>query len=93
MDNPRQNSGVFEMGILAGELRVIGTCKSVKPEVQLRLNEIADSIAIMERRIENKERILDALPDCPTHGRGCLTHSIEWIEKVKVILKQGGYDV
>lgn len=26
-------------------------------------------------------RVLNAIPECPVHGRGCIPHALEWIEE------------
>lgn len=28
-----------------------------------------------------RARVLNAIPECPVHGRGCIPHALEWIEE------------
>lgn len=40
---------------------------------------------VTEKLLEERQRVLDAIPECPVHGK-CVPHALEWIEKAKASL-------
>lgn len=46
----------------------------------------ADELAITEKLLADRQRVLDAIPACPMHG-ACVPHALEWIEKAKADLQ------
>lgn len=35
--------------------------------------------------LKERDRLLDAVPECPVHGKGCVPHAIEWVNSRKGI--------
>ena len=35
--------------------------------------------------LEDQYRIMDAIPGCEAHGNRCISHAIEWINRVKTL--------
>lgn len=44
-----------------------------------------DYVRTLERLLAERDRLLDAIPECPAHGSGCIPHALEWIERLKGI--------
>jgi len=38
-------------------------------------------VAVDDKLLKERQRVLDAIPECPEHGRSCIPHAIEWVEK------------
>jgi len=46
-------------------------------------NEICkEELKVTDLLLEERQRVLDAIPECPSHG-SCVPHAIEWIEEMK----------
>ena len=42
-----------------------------------------NELYVTEQLLEERQRVLDAIPECPAHGRNCVPHAIDWINKMK----------
>jgi hypothetical protein len=42
--------------------------------------EVADYVHVMEKLLEERDRLLAEIPECPKHGR-CVPHATEWVRK------------
>jgi hypothetical protein len=42
--------------------------------------ELYAELIILERLFNERQRVLDAIPDCPIHGTNCVPHALEWIK-------------
>lgn len=42
---------------------------------------VREYAACLEYLDEGREELLEALPDCPAHGSGCIPYAVAWIEK------------
>jgi len=40
---------------------------------------IEKELAITDERLASLEKLLDAIPECPIHGR-CVPHALDWIK-------------
>lgn len=47
-----------------------------------KIEELLQELEVMEKLLNERQRVLDAIPKCPTHG-SCVPHAIEWIEEMK----------
>jgi hypothetical protein len=41
---------------------------------------IEKELAITDERLVSLEKLLDAIPECPIHGR-CIPHALDWIKE------------
>ena len=48
------------------------------------MEDVKHELKVTEKLLIERQRVLDAIPDCPTHGGNCVPHAIEWIEKQKL---------
>ena len=48
--------------------------------------EMREEIAIDNKLIEARNRVLAAIPGCPDHGDQCIPHALEWIEAAKAAM-------
>jgi hypothetical protein len=47
------------------------------------LTRLKEELRITELLLEERQRVLDAIPRCELHG-SCVPHALEWIEKAKI---------
>jgi len=46
------------------------------------MTDLKKELTVTEQLLEERQRVLDAIPECKTHG-ACVPHAIEWIEEMK----------
>jgi len=51
--------------------------------MEKRVAELKEELLVAEKLLEQRQRVLNAIPDCPTHGANCVPHAIEWIHQAK----------
>ena len=44
--------------------------------------DLKHELEITDKLLEERQRVLDAIPECKVHG-SCVPHAIEWIEEMK----------
>lgn len=49
----------------------------------LSIDELVKLLNVNENLLAEKQRVLDSIPECPEHGKNCVPHAIEWIDKMK----------
>jgi hypothetical protein len=47
-----------------------------------RVRELEDELRVADQLLQERQRVLDAIPECKMHGK-CVPHALEWIEKMK----------
>jgi len=47
---------------------------------------LREELRVTDALLEERQRVLDAIPECPCHGP-CVPHALEWIEKAKKIMQ------
>ena len=47
------------------------------------LEKVKHELKITEQILSERQRVLDAIPECPIHGGNCVPYALEWIEKQK----------
>jgi len=50
------------------------------PAAQQSLSMIEAHVRVMDRLLADRQKILEAIPECSVHGL-CVPHALEWIEK------------
>lgn len=38
-------------------------------------------IKVLECFVEDRDKLLDAIPGCPAHGQGCVPHAVKWVKE------------
>jgi hypothetical protein len=51
-------------------------------ELRIERDQLKDEVAIGDRIITERDRLLAAIPECGPHGQ-CVPHAIEWVERMK----------
>lgn len=41
--------------------------------------ELEEYVDVLEKLLQERERLLAEIPPCPVHGAGCVPHAIEWV--------------
>lgn len=44
-----------------------------------RLHAAEEELRITNALLEQRERVLNAIPECPMHGPDCVPHAVEWV--------------
>src|SRR5688572_1407089 len=63
-----------------------------KPLVELitvligRNNELQEEVDVDNKLLDERNRLLAAIPECPEHG-ACVPHAIEWVENAKALVE------
>ena len=48
--------------------------------VRTRIEELSRELAVSDKLLEERNRVLRAIPGCDAHGDQCVPHALEWIE-------------
>lgn len=46
-------------------------------------DQLRHEIEVSDALLNDRDRVLNAIPECPVHGSGCVPHALEWIAKAK----------
>jgi len=52
--------------------------------LQRDLTTLRAELKVTEELLAERQRLLDAVPECPSHGP-CVPHAIKWIETAKAL--------
>jgi hypothetical protein len=44
---------------------------------------LKENLRITEALLDERERVLRAIPECPAHGAACVPHALEWVERMR----------
>ena len=71
------------------ELYINGINEDIAPNVFADkiislFSELQKELDVTEKLLNERQRVLDAIPECPAHG-SCVPNAIEWVEKHKKI--------
>lgn len=69
-------------GMVLLESELVAIVDVVRAEIAEKSAAAKEEIAVTEKLLTERQRVLDAIPGCPEHG-SCVPHAIEWIESVK----------
>ena len=50
---------------------------------ETELEKLRDDLRVTEALLEERQKLLDAIPECPLHGK-CVPNALLWIEKAKL---------
>jgi hypothetical protein len=51
-----------------------------------RIASLEREVAVDDKLLAERERVLAEIPECPVHGSGCVPHAVEWIIMAKARL-------
>lgn len=49
------------------------------------LDELTEELRIVNALLDERNKLLDAIPPCPYHGSQCVPHALNWIETAKEV--------
>ena len=58
-------------------------------DLNRKIKLIEAELHITDLLLENRNRLLDAIPPCPIHGSQCIPHALDWIEQAKKLRCDG----
>lgn len=47
----------------------------------MRCAELEEELMVTDKLLAERQRVLDAIPECEIHGKNCAPHALEWIAK------------
>ena len=53
--------------------------------VEEELKKLQDELLVTDKLLEERNRVLEAIPECPFHGKQCVPHAVEWIRRVRTL--------
>lgn len=68
-----------------GLLSLLAQVRAAHPQPK-GTQELIEELAVANKLLAERQRVLDAVPPCPDHGP-CVPHALEWIEKAKTALQ------
>lgn len=74
----RNNGKTYAPVYVDDYIRQFKQSKFTQPEV----DAIRKELEVTEQLLNERQRVLDAIPECPGHGRNCVPHALAWIEKM-----------
>jgi len=57
-------------------------------ELEEKLVEAREEIAVDDKLLAERNRVLGAIPPCPAHGAQCVPHALEWIQAARAAQKE-----
>lgn len=48
--------------------------------------EITEELKTTDNLLEERQRVLDAIPECDSHGGNCVPNALDWIEAAKKLI-------
>ena len=67
------------------EMAMLGQQHAEIFDLKKQLNTTQEALEITTKLLEERTRLLKAIPPCEVHGTECVPHAIEWVEKVKTL--------
>jgi len=55
--------------------------------MKLTYKELEKELKITDNLLNERQRVLEAIPECRKHGKGCVYHALEWIEEAKAAMR------
>jgi len=78
--------------IYEGALTALSSCQKERDDVKKLFEETKLDLLLARKEIEvdnklleGRDELLESLPQCPQHGKGCIPHAIEWIKAQRII--------
>jgi len=75
-----------ELDTTSDDCKVCGSSCNERDELikcEREINRLREELEVTDRLLEEREKVLNAIPECPVHGSGCVPHALEWIELAK----------
>ncbi len=52
--------------------------------LQAENEELRRALEVDEQLLNTRNRVIDAIPPCPEHGPQCISHCLEWTERIQM---------
>ena len=77
-------SSGFNAVVVVNDIKMLyeNHINEVTVNFERKLANCEKELAVTEDLLKERQRVLDAIPDCEIHG-SCVPHAIEWIEEMK----------
>ena len=49
--------------------------------LSIEKGQLKEELAVTDSLLEERNRLMGAIPECPAHGAQCVPHAIEWVEE------------
>jgi hypothetical protein len=61
-------------------------------ELTEQITALKKELVVTEKLLDETNRVLMTIPECPAHGKMCIPHALKWIKKVKVVDLEGAVE-
>jgi len=75
-----------ELDKISDDCKLCGSSCNERDELikcEREIHRLREELEATERILVEREKVLNAIPECPVHGSACVPHAIEWIEFAK----------
>jgi len=52
-----------------------------------RIKQLEAELNVTDKLLEERNQVMNEIPECESHGRQCVPHAIEWVKKAKSIMQ------
>lgn len=60
-----------------------GDLRAARDEAWARIEKLESEIAVDDKLLAERDRLLNTIPACPAHGAGCVPHAIAWVDDAR----------
>lgn len=57
-------------------------------QLQVRTQALKEELKVAYELPEERDRVMEAIPECPQHGSQCVSHALGWIRQAKAIIHE-----
>lgn len=51
--------------------------------LKAQVAELTEELAVVNKLLDERNRVMDAIPPCPEHGPQCVPHAMQWVSTMK----------
>jgi hypothetical protein len=57
-------------------------------DVRQRMKELEHELEVTDKLLDQRNEVMNAIPECPIHGKQCVPHAISWVNAMKDLQRQ-----
>lgn len=50
------------------------------------IENLRAELKVTDQLLNERMRVMEAIPECESHGSNCVPHAIEWVEEAKKVM-------
>ncbi|MEW6115633.1 MAG: hypothetical protein AB1553_01875 [Nitrospirota bacterium] len=80
-ENADSVTGLMIYGLYNGEWIANPNGRALIRHLLDELQKAQEEIKISDKLLAERNRVLEAIPECPIHGKQCIPHAMDWIQR------------